>query len=77
MQNQRTRDMTMSHDEQTVLTEHYARCADDEGLVDVKYCLSNPTEASVEQVARDVNRMHRALAAREATPLKFNDSRRA
>lgn len=67
----------MSHDEQTALAAHYDQCADDEGLVDVKYCLSNPTEASVEQVARDVNRMHRALAARESIPLKFNDSRRA
>ncbi len=67
----------MSHDEQTTLAAHYDERVADEGLVDVKYCLSNSAEASVEQVSRDVNRMHRALAAREATPLKFNDSRRA
>ena len=65
----------MSQTEQATLASHYEE-REREGLVDVKYCLSNAREASAEQVCKEVNRMHRALASNECSPLEFNDSNR-
>lgn len=44
-----------------------------EGLVDVKYFLSNDGEATTEQVCREVNAMYAAIERGNFEPLDFGD----
>ncbi len=50
---------------------HDAMKAD--GLVDVKFLLSNPAEATNEEVFREVNAMYDALDRKEFKTLDFGD----
>ena len=47
------------------------------GLVDVKFLLRNPDEATGEQVCREVNDLLDAVERGESVPLDFKDSRRS
>lgn len=47
-----------------------------EGLVDVRFALSNADEASLEQVCGEVNALYAAVERGEFKPLYFADSRR-
>jgi hypothetical protein len=44
------------------------------GLKDVKFFIADPSEAVVEQVCQEVNRLYEAVDRGECRPLKFNDS---
>ena len=43
------------------------------GLVDVKFLLSNAAETTGEEVCREVNAMYEALERGDAKPLDFGD----
>lgn len=43
------------------------------GLVDVKFLLSNPAESTSEEVCREVNAMYEALERGDAKALDFGD----
>ncbi|WP_441280535.1 hypothetical protein [Tardiphaga sp. 862_B3_N1_1] len=45
------------------------------GLVDVKFLVSNPSEADAELVCEEVNRLYAAIEQGEFRPLDFNDAR--
>jgi len=64
--------MDMSSDRQA-LTTRYARMQAEEGLVDVKYLLSNVAEATTDEVCREVEAMHDALGRGECKALDFGD----
>lgn len=46
------------------------------GLVDVKFLLTNPAEATGEEVCREVNAMYEAVERGDAKPLDFCDRTR-
>jgi hypothetical protein len=48
----------------------------DAGLVDVKFFVSDPTEAVAEQVCQEVNMLYDAVERGELRRLDFNDSRK-
>ena len=47
-----------------------------EGLLDVKFFVSNVAEAASEQLCREVNALYDALEGGESAPLDFKDSYR-
>jgi hypothetical protein len=55
------------------LAERFRKMAED-GLLDVKFFLSNPAEAATEQVCEEVNSLYRAVDEGRLTPLDFGDS---
>ncbi|MBB5685639.1 hypothetical protein [Sphingobium boeckii] len=59
--------------ERKALADRYARMQAEEGLVDVKFLLSNPAEATTDEVYREVNAMYEALERKEAKVLDFGD----
>lgn len=59
--------------ERAKLAAHYDKMKAADGLVDVKYFLSNQGEATTEQVCREVNAMYDALTRGEAKALDFGD----
>lgn len=64
--------MDMSSERKT-LADRYARMQAEEGLVDVKFLLSNAAEATTDEVYREVNAMYEALDRGEAKDLDFGD----
>lgn len=62
--------------EQAALAEYFEK-QQAEGLVDVRFYLSNGRETTTEQACRELNRMHGALARGEYFEKEFSDSRRA
>ena len=50
--------------------------ASSHGLVDIKFQIRNASEATTEQVYREVNDMMNAHERGESVPLDFKDSRR-
>ena len=58
------------------LSQRYADQQRQEGLIDVKYFLRNTDAAVTEDVCRDVNRLHDAVAKGHSITFRFNDSRK-
>jgi hypothetical protein len=58
------------------LADRFRKMAEQDGLLDVKFFLSNGAEAAAEQVCHEVNAMYQALDAGEARPLHFGDTKR-
>jgi len=59
--------------ERKALSDRYARMQSKEGLVDTKFLLSNPAEATSDEVCREVNAMYEALDRGESKALDFGD----
>ncbi|HEX7873040.1 MAG TPA: hypothetical protein VF475_09025 [Sphingobium sp.] len=64
--------MEMSSERKT-LSDRYARMETEEGLVDVKFLLSNTAEATTDEVCFEVNAMYEALDRGESKVLDFGD----
>lgn len=62
--------------EMNEMNERFAGMKKD-GLVGVTFSLRNVREATVDAVAKEVNRLYRAVDRGEETVLDFKDSRRA
>ena len=62
----------MAMTERTCLADRYTAMKAD-GLVDVKFLLGNPAEATSEEVFREVNAMYEAVGRGETKPLDFGD----
>lgn len=62
----------MAMSERTSLADRYAAMRA-EGLVDVKFLLVNPAEATSEEVCREVSAMYEALERGDARLLDFGD----
>jgi hypothetical protein len=55
------------------LAERFRKMAED-GLLDVKFFLSNASEAATEQLCEEVNALYRAVDEGRLAPLNFGDS---
>ena len=58
------------------LSQQFAKQREQEGLIDVKYFIRNTDAAVMEDVCRDVNRLHDAVAKGHSITFRFNDSRK-
>ena len=59
--------------EREVLAERFEKKAK-AGLKDVKFCLSNEGESTVEEICGEINRLYDAVEDGKAIKLDFNDS---
>lgn len=60
----------------TQLAARFERMAAD-GLLDVKFFVRNPDEATTESVCGELNRLYEAVERGEEVPLDFRDSTHA
>ena len=58
------------------LSRGYAKQREQEGLTDVKYFVRNTDATVTEDVCRDVNRLHEAVAKGHSITFRFDDSRK-
>lgn len=58
------------------LAERFRKMAAEEGLLDVKFFLSNGDEAATERVCQEVNQLYEAVDAGQLKELRFGDSNR-
>lgn len=65
-----------SRNECGALADRFRKMAADDGLLDVKFFLSNAAEAATEEVCGEVNALYRAVDEGRVKPLDFKDSQR-